>query len=203
MSSYRNGIYNYSHTSYLDGGVIIDISEDCLDRVQKLLTGIRGGWQRAVGSALKRAADAGKTAAKKQVTQEYTISQSTFLSETRNYNHFRGDTEVVFGYKGHVIPLMKFHTSVGKDGNVVTTVKKSGGAASLDHAFRAQMGRHVGIYERVGADRFPVKELYGPATPQMIYSNEDVSDKAVDAMHGTFEKRIEQEILRVMNGWGM
>ena len=192
------------HSTY--AGLTVDIAEDSLDRVTKLLAGISGGVYKAVGSALTRAAAAGKTAAKQPVTREYSISQSEFLSQTRNINHFVRDTggglSVVFGFRGNVIPLMKFNTRVNNNGQVVTQVKRSGAAATLDRAFTAQMGGHRGVYERVGVKRFPVEELYGPATPQMMYSNEEVMDEIEDKMAETYEKRIDHEILRVLNGWG-
>nr|WP_325304610.1 hypothetical protein [uncultured Oscillibacter sp.] len=192
------------HSTY--AGLTVDIAEDSLDRVTKLLAGISGGVYKAVGSALTRAAAAGKTAAKQPVTREYSISQSEFLSQTRNINHFVRDTSgglsVVFGFRGNVIPLMKFNTRVNNSGQVVTQVKRSGAAATLDRAFTAQMGGHRGVYERVGVKRFPVEELYGPATPQMMYSNEEVMDEIEDKMAETYEKRIDHEILRVLNGWG-
>lgn len=192
------------HSTY--AGLTVDIAEDSLDRVTKLLAGISGGVYKAVGSALTRAAAAGKTAAKQPVTREYSISQSEFLSQTRNINHFVRDTggglSVVFGFRGNVIPLMKFNTRVNNSGQMVTQVKRSGAAATLDRAFTAQMGGHRGVYERVGVKRFPVEELYGPATPQMMYSNEEVMDEIEDKMAETYEKRIDHEILRVLNGWG-
>ena len=192
------------HSTY--AGLTVDIAEDSLDRVTKLLAGISGGVYKAVGSALTRAAAAGRTAAKQPVTREYSISQSEFLSQTRNINHFVRDTggglSVVFGFRGNVIPLMKFNTRVNNSGQVVTQVKRSGAAATLDRAFTAQMGEHRGVYERVGAKRFPVEELYGPATPQMMYSNEEVMDEIEAKMAETYEKRIDHEILRVLNGWG-
>jgi len=85
---------------------------------------------------------------------------------------------------------------------VVTQVKRSGTAESLNRAFSAQMGEHRDIYERLGPSRFPVEELYGPATPQMMYSNEDVLDEIEQKMADTYEKRIDHEILRILNGWG-
>ena len=192
------------HSTY--AGLTVDIAEDSLDRVTKLLAGISGGVYKAVGSALNRAAAAGKTAAKQPVTREYSISQSEFLSQTRNINHFVRDTggglSVVFGFRGNVIPLMKFNTRVNNNGQVVTQVKRSGAAATLDRAFTAQMGGHRGVYERVGAKRFPVEELYGPATPQMMYSNEAVTDEIERKVADTYEKRIDHEILRILNGWG-
>ena len=188
------------------GGVIVDVVEDSLDKATRLLAGINGGVYKAVGSALSRAAATGKTAAKQPVTKEYTISQSEFLARTRNINHFvresSGGISVVFGFRGNVIPLMKFNTRVNGSGQIVTQVKRSGSAETLNRAFSAQMGGHKGIYERVGVKRFPVEELYGPATPQMMYSNEEVTDEIERKVADTYEKRIDHEILRILNGWG-
>lgn len=192
------------HAMY--AGLVVDIAEDSLDKATRLLAGINGGVYKAVGSALTRAAAAGKTAAKQPVTKEYTISQSEFLARTRDINHFvredSGGLSVVFGFRGNVIPLMKFSTHVNGSGQVVTQVKRSGSAATLDRAFSAQMGGHRGVYERIGPSRFPVKELYGPATPQMMYSNEEVTDEIERKVADTYKKRIDHEILRLLNGWG-
>lgn len=190
------------------GGHIVDIAEEGLDHVQKVLAGIEGGWQRAVGSALSRAAATGKTAIKSTIVKRYTISQSEFLSQTRNINHFTrtsdGGVEVVFGYAGYVIPLLKFDTSVGSDGRVVTRVKRSSAKEVLEHAFKAQMGPHTGIYERIGPDRSPVKEFFGPATPQMMSfeGDDEVWEEVEGKMVETYEKRIDHEIMRLLNGWG-
>lgn len=196
---------NSSHAVY--GGIVVDVAEDSLDKVSRLLAGISGGVYKAVGSALTRAASAGRTAAKQPVTREYAISQSEFLARTKNINHFvrnsSGGISVVFGFRGNVIPLTRFDTRVNNSGQVVTKVKRSGAAATLDRAFSAQMGGHRGIYERVGVSRFPVEELYGPATPQMMYSNEAVTDEMERKMAETYEARIDHEILRILNGWGM
>ena len=109
---------------------------------------------------------------------------------------------MVFGCGGNVIPLMRFNNGVNGSGQIVTQVKRSGSAETLNRAFSAQMGGHKGIYERVGVKRFPVEELYGPATPQMMYSNEEVTDEIERKVADTYEKRIDHEILRILNGWG-
>lgn len=198
-------IYRSRDRHAMYGGIIIDVAEEGLERAQKLLAGISGGWEKAVGSALSRAANSGKTVAKKAVAKEYNIDQSMFMRSTRNINHYVQTGEgvgVVFGYAGYVIPLLYFASAPSSDGKLTVSVKKSSAAEVLDNAFTAKMGHHTGIYERVGEDRFPVRELYGPATPQMMYSNEAVTDAIEDKVVETFEKRIEHEILRVMNGWG-
>lgn len=189
-------------------GVAVDVAEASLDRVQLLLAGIPGGVYKAVGSALARAAQAGRTEAKGAVTKEYAISSGTFISYTNPINHFQrsgkaGGLSVVFGFSGHVIPLLKFNTSVsGKNGTVATQVIRSHGKQALDKAFRATVNGHTGIFEREGKERLPIRELFGPATTQMMYSNEEVLDAVEEKMAAVYEQRIEHEILRILNGWG-
>lgn len=191
--------------SSIYGGVIVDIAEENLPKTLEMLAGFGEKAYRAVGSALKRAAESGKTVAKTAVTKEYAISASEFLRSTRNINTIvhetGGSLSVEFGYAGYVIPLLRFNTRVGQDGRVYTQVKRSSTQAALDHAFVAQMGGHKGVYERIGQDRYPVRELYGPATTQMM-NNEDVLDNIEEKVVETYEKRIDHEILRVLNGWG-
>ena len=187
---------------------MVDVAEESLDRVTKMLAGINGGVYKAVGSALTRAAAAGKTVAKRAVSQEYTISQSEFLTQTKNINHFiresSGEISVVFGFKGYVIPLLKFNTRTNNNGQVVAQVKRSGAGEVLDRAFSAQSAVHGHrvMFEREGLSRLPITELYGPAAPQMMYSNEAVTDEIEQKMAETYEKRIDHEILRILNGWG-
>lgn len=186
-------------------GVVVDVTAESLDRATRLLAGISGGVYKVVGSSLKRAADSGKTVAKRAVTKEYAISQSEFLARTRNINHFvresSGEITVSFGYAGCVIPLTKFNTRISSNGQVVTQVKRSGAAEVLDRSFQAQMGEHRGIYERIGVSRFPVEERYGPATPQMMYSNDEIMGEISEKVVETFDKRIDQDILALLNGW--
>lgn len=63
------------------------------------------------------------------------------------------------------------------------------------------MGEHRGIYERIGSSRFPVEERYGPATTQMMYSNDEIIDEISAKVSETFDKRIDQDILALLNGW--
>ena len=48
---------------------------------------------------------------------------------------------------------------------------------------------------------FPLKQLYGPSTAQML-NNEEILDKMDETMRVTYEKRIEHEINRILNGYG-
>lgn len=200
------GITTHDRPSALYAGITVDAAEESFARAEKVLAGIRGGAKRAIGSALARAAAAGKTSAKGAVTKEYAISQSDFLARTKNINHFvktgYGEYSVVFGFRGHVIPLLHFNTKYSRGGKVVAQVKRANTAKELDRAFIAQINSHRGVFMRQGPERLPIVELFGPATPQMMYSNENVSDEIEEKMLETFDKRIDHEITRILNGWG-
>jgi hypothetical protein len=186
------------------GGIVVDVANDSLGKVIERL-GNTTEINKAVGAALTRAAASGKTAVKKTVTGEYTISQSEFLKDTRNINHIQWSgsdgVSVVFGYRGYVIPLLKFNTRVDSKGYVVTQVKRSDPAETLERAFVAVFNGHREVRERAGAERIPTEQLYGPSTPQMMYSNEAVMDTVEEKMVETYEKRIDHEIDAILNGW--
>lgn len=190
MSDYR--------TLYID-----EIAETTLDRVKLLLANVPGGVYKAVGSALKRAGDAARTQAAKYASEEYAISQSTFRNHVRYTNHFDSSkAEVTFGFKGYVIPLIEFDTRYGSDGRVTTRAKRSGTAAALEKAFVAQVHGHTGVFERETEKRLPIKQLYGPSAAHMMYESEEVVDKMDETVRATYEKRIEHEITRILNGYG-
>lgn len=201
-----NDQFRYSGEKAVYAGLVVDIAEEGFAEVQKQLAGIPGGAKKAIGSALSRAAAAGKTIAKREVVAEYFISQREFLAQTKDINRFKrssnGDLTIVFGFRGNVIPLIKFNTKISKDGRVSTSVKRSSAPQLLQHAFSAQVGKHTGIFERIGKSRFPINEFYGPATPQMMYANEDVMDTIEGKIAETYENRIDHEITRILNGWG-
>lgn len=194
-----------SRSVYSD--LVVDIAEESLDRVSKILAGVSGGVYKAVGSALSRAAASGKTVAAKAVSQEYVISQAQFRENTKNINAFRKQSgsivEVNFGFRGHVIPLIRFDTTVSNNGRIEARVKRSESKKTLDNAFVAQVGGHTGIFERETEARFPIVEKFGPSTVQMMYSNEEVMDNIEQKMADTYEQRIDHEITRILNGWGV
>ncbi len=189
----------------LSAGLIIDIAQEKFEEAQKILAAVPGGAKKAIGSALARAGASGRTVAKRAVTDEYYISQGTFMAYTRNVNHFKNDggggLAVVFGFRGSVIPVVQFSARASSSG-IVVNVKKSTGSGVLEHAFMKNMNGRLGVFERVGKPRYPVKEEYGPSTPQMMYSNENVQKTIEEKVVDTFEKRADHEIMRLLNGWG-
>ncbi len=181
------------------------IGQNSIDRVNKLLAGVQGGAYKASSNALRRAGESAKTQAGRFVAAEYTITKGEFMRNVNMKTHISGSggvASMAISFGGHVLPLLSFDTSFSRDGAIHTKVKRNGGAASLQHAFAAKVFGPVGIFERVGADRFPVEQKYGPSTGHMM-QNEDVVQKMEDTIRETYDKRIEHEITRILNGWGV
>jgi len=189
-----------------------NLDEAQFERATKMLAGIPAGVQRAVGSALKRAADHGLTVGMKHVSKTYSIGQNELKRYTRHINTVVKDgatsVEVRFGYRGHVIPLIRFDTRFSNDGKVYTRTKRANTKQVLNNAFVAQINGHTGIFERLGPSRFPIEEKFGPSAVQALDSilgtrGSGLTESAYETeIKDEFDKRIEHEITRILNGWG-
>lgn len=202
-----NDIYSFS-AGKNDLGVFIvdDVGDGTIDRTINLLAGIAHGAEKAIGSAVKRAATSGIAYASKRVREEYLISSSDFKKYTKTKRRIvtdRNGTTVDIELRGYHIPLYKFDTKVDKNGVVSARVKRSSSRAILDHVFKQEVGKysHIGIFERVSDERMPITEKFGPSVPQMMAYNDDLEQDIGDHIREKFDERIEHEITAVLNGW--
>lgn len=179
--------------------------DQSLDRINKILSGVPGGAFKATYSAMKRAGSTAKTKAGQFAAAEYTISKGSFMQNVHSKVNVSGGHGGVAGlsisFAGSVLPLLTFNTKYSRGGQITTQVKRNGGAATLQHAFVASIYGGIGVYERVGAPRFPVEQKFGPSTGHMM-QNDEVVEKMEQTIVSTFEQRIDHEVLRVLNGWG-
>lgn len=190
------------NTVYFD-----DIAEESLDRAEKLLAGIPGGVQRAVSDALSRAAQHGLTVGMRIASGEYAIGQNELKSRTKQINRVvrddNGGCEIIFGYRGAVIPLIRFDTRIGSDGRIYARVLRSNARELIGNAFIARVGnQHTGVFVRKGAGSRPIRQLYGPSAAAAFYAHEETVDKMDEEIRATYERRIEHEVTRILNGWG-
>ncbi|MEF2795344.1 MAG: phage tail protein [Hydrogeniiclostridium sp.] len=190
------------NTVYFD-----EVAEQSLERAEKLLAGIPDGVRRAVRSALSRAAQHGLTVGMRIVSGEYAIGQNELKSRTKQVSRVirddGGGCEITFGYHGAVIPLLRFDTRVGSDGRIHARVLRSSARQLIPNAFVARVqGQHTGVFVREGAGRNPIHELFGPSAVAAFYAHEETVDKMDEEIRATYEKRVEHEITRILNGWG-
>lgn len=176
-----------------------------LDRINKILTGVQGGVWKAVSAAMKRAGDTAKTRAGEFAASQYTINKGDFMRKVNVKSRIESEggsaVSMSIGYTGNVLPLLTFNTKFSRDGRVLTQVKRGGSSTALDHAFAAKIYGPIGIFERVGASRFPIEQKFGPSTAHMM-QNDEIIKKMDETIRETYDKRIEHEITRVLNGWG-
>ena len=183
---------------------IADVGGASIEQARLRLSGIQGGIKKAVGSALTRTITSSEAYAARAVRQEYVVSASTFKTYT-NVSHKDKkvrDNVVMITYRGNHIPIVEMDRVITKDGHISVKVKRSSAREVLYHAFKATINGKTGIYERKTEARTPLRQIYGPSTPQMMSANEEVSSAIEKQMRETFDKRLEHEIMRLLNGWG-
>lgn len=191
-----------------DGMVYIEDTGKALDRANKLLASINNGeaLHKAIGSAAYRAARSARAKAGSYVAQQYTIGAGGFKSHVKDKIVTTGGagtggvTSVQIQFAGTVIPLIEFKLSYSNEGSVNATVKKGGGGA-LPSAFVKRVYGHFGVWERETNKRYPVEEKYGPSAAHMMMED-TVVERMDKQITETFEKRLEHEINRILNGWG-
>ena len=191
-----------SRTVYMEPEI-----EDSIRRAELLLAGIESGARNAVWAALRRAGEHGLTVGMKIVSEEYAIGQDELKRNTRTIRRVKegasGGYEIEFGYAGHVIPLIRFDTRIGSDGRIYARVLRSNARELIGNAFIARVGnQHTGVFVRKGAGSRPIRQLYGPSAAAAFYAHEETVDKMDEEIRATYERRIEHEVTRILNGWG-
>ena len=180
-------------------------SGDAIERAKGMLAGIDKGFRNALGSALRRTVTSTKAYAAQKIRSEYYISSGEFKRSTISRSKIttgNGSAELGIEFIGRHIPLLKFDTNINKSGRVTTRVKKSSGRAVLEHAFFATMPTgHSGIFERETEAREPIRELFGPSTPQMMSYNDEVREAIAEHQEQTFAERLDHEVAAILNGW--
>ena len=184
---------------------MIEITEDCISKVEKILAGIPKGAERVFSNSINRGLSRVKTGATKQVKQVYTVQSSAFTSSA-NIKIGKASVSNLAGYvsfSGCKIPLYKFKVTpkVPGTGKRVSATVMRGGGATFEDAFIANMNHGTGVFVRETSKRFPVEELMGLSSAQMV-GNEKVLAEVEKEAQKLMDERIEHEIDRLLNGYG-
>jgi len=182
---------------------MIEITSEQLDRIHLLLGGIKGAPQKVIHNALNRGVTTVKTKSSKEVRETYKIKHSD-LTGNQNIRIAKAGPshlEAAISFAGNLIPLMKFNvTPKYPQHKIVSASVLNGGKSHLIHAYVANLGYGVGVFERETSERESSKQLYGPSTAHMV-ENGDVLNRVQAAAMETIGKRVEQEISRILNGY--
>ena len=183
---------------------------DSLARAEKMLSGIPGGMEKAVRSAMARSVSHLRTNSVKAVRERYDIAAADVRANenvTVRYSYHDGVQASIL-FAGRKIPLHRYGGAAPKypvPGNPNAPAfghqLKSTSPERFHSAFVARMpvSGHVGLFERTGR-KDEIQEIMGSSVPQMLGSPEVEERLARESME-KFEDRLDHEINAFLNGW--
>ena len=183
---------------------------DSLARAEKMLSGIPGGMEKAVRSAMARSVSHLRTSSVKAVRERYDIAAADVRANenvTVRYSYHDGVQASIL-FAGRKIPLHRYGGAAPKypvpghpNAPAFGHQLKSTSPDRFHSAFVARMpvSGHVGLFERTGG-KDEIQEIMGSSVPQMLGSPEVEERLARESME-KFEDRLDHEINAFLNGW--
>lgn len=150
--------------------------------------------EKALYFAKNRALNIVKTELARGVPKRYDTKQKTIRDRTR-VNKNTGEVSVT----GSPIRLFKFRVTPTSPRKQLVTASVKRAKKSLPNAFVQQMRNGtIGVFERVGKSRYPIRQLYSVSAPQMA-GEEEVLEGAMERASIVFDERLSHEIGRLLD----
>lgn len=180
--------------------------------VEKKLGDMKSKAPAVMARAINRAVTAAKTAMGKEASAKYYVKSGTVKSTITLIKANAGNLRGIATSKDARVPLYKFKVSPKTPVRVSgrnkrspamykAAVKKAGGYKPLNGSpkpFVAGFASgHTGVFERKSSERLPISELYGPAVPQMLKS-EEVMPNIERRANEVLQNRLDHEISRLL-----
>ncbi|MDC7288537.1 phage tail protein [Blautia schinkii] len=180
--------------------------------IEKRLGNMKSKAPVVMARAINRAVTAAKTAMGKEASSKYYVTSGAVKSTVTLTRANAGNLRGVATSRDARVPLYKFKVSPKTPVKVSgrnrrspsvykAAVKKAGGYKPLDgnpKPFVTGFGSgHTGVFERKSSARLPISELYGPAVPQMLKS-EDVFPEIEKRANEVLKNRLDHEISRLL-----
>lgn len=180
---------------------MITIDADKIKEVEEQLGSFRNKAPSAIARALNRAAQNARTNAVKKAREGYQIKASDIRSTIKITSANKNTLGALVKSTGERIPLIKFKVSP-KDPRpknppkmLKAAVKKTG-LKGVVGAFVADINGNK-VFQRTGKSRLPITQLFGPAVPQMLGS-QDVRTFVESEAAKVFDQRLDHEISRIL-----
>lgn len=182
----------------------IEVKVEQLQKADIWLANVKDGVPKALASALNRTAQNISAEAVRKTRETYDIKATDVRRTIRITKATKGNLTARVKSLGSAIPLIQFNVRPSKPLKrppvvLTASVKRSGGKP-IPGAFVSTMkSGHTGVFERVGKERLPIRELFGPPTPVMLDEpgvRQHIEEQAVIRL----EKRLDHEILRLLGG---
>lgn len=180
----------------------VTVTTEHVEKAQAMLAHLPGQSQKVLARALNRALENARSNTVKSARDEYQVKATEVRKTLKITRATSTRLQAVVSSRGMVLPLSAFSvkpkTPNGRRRTPIRVGVQKGSAEALRNAFIARVGGRLGVYERVGKARLPIKQLYGPSVPQMIGNNRVIGDIAEKARQ-TMDVRLDHEISRVLN----
>lgn len=193
---------------------VIKISEDKIKHILGDLTDIGGKMPVALSRSINRAVSSAKTAAVKQVRNEYTAKAGDINKTIKVKRANPSKLEAQIFSSGASLPLSSFKVSPKtvnpRRRKPLNVEVRRGGGGSLGAAFMARMPNgKVGVFERTGKfsiasrgahsgkRRENIEQKFGPSVPVMLNADsvtEAVELRAIEVL----DQRLPHEINRIL-----
>lgn len=185
---------------------MVEITQEQIDRVNLLLSGISGGADKAFVNVINRALVTLRAKSSQYIRETYHIRARDLKANSKLAvkNATVTDVEGTVTFAGTVIPLIKFKVDPARPERkqVTVSVMRQNGGKRLEAAYVANLGRYGdGVFERLTSRRESSQQMYGPSVAHMA-ANYDVIQRAEAAAQETVDKRVEHEITRILNNYG-
>lgn len=182
----------------------IEVKAEQLQKADVWLANVKDGVSKALASALNRTAQNVAAEATRKTRETYDIKAGDVRRTVRISRATKNNLTAYVKSLGSPIPLIQFKVRPSRPPKrppavLTASVKRSGGKP-IPGAFVSTMNSgHMGVFERVGKKRLPVRELHGPPAPTMLNEpgvRQHIEEQAVIRL----EKRLDHEILRLLGG---
>lgn len=182
---------------------MITVNADKMKEIEKRLSQYHKQAPAVVSRALNRAATNVKSNASKKAREIYRIKAQDVNKTFKIKRASRNSLGASVVSSGGSIGLEKFKTnarvpSAKKPRAFKAAVKKQGSLRTILRGFVANISG-VKVFQRTSKKRLPIQRLFGPPVPQMV-DNPEVRRYIEEQAVATYEKRLDHEIKRVMEG---
>ena len=160
--------------------------------------------EKVIFRAARRASQSGVTVVKKEISKETTLKQSTIAKAVKSYVHGEPRSELASAFSIGVrisdttrpLSEFSFKPKIPKPHTAPMVEIYRGKQQKFENgAFVQKMpSGHIGIFEREGKSRLPIKELRGPSITGIFKAQEGIQDSVFDRIYEILEKRINHEM---------
>ncbi len=175
---------------------------DLLAQVEKKLGNMKSEAPKALKNALNTTGRKARTDLKTGTREEYTV-KSTYLTKAIRLQSAKvSDLTAVIYVSGPTLNITDFKTTTPKSG-AKASVKKGGlkqlvGSRGIK-AFSSSASQLNGlIWQREGAERFPIRPLKSPSVPNMLREKGDVYKKVSPTIMDNLMDNVEKQVSRIL-----